>query len=79
MQRREVQTPEVPRDGTARQRILGAAREQFLGHGFHGVTVADLAEGLGMSKKTIYAHFPGKAACHHKDHFPLNLLPACHT
>jgi AcrR family transcriptional regulator len=62
MQRREVQTPDVPLDRTARQRIIRAAREQFLAHGFHGVTMDDLAEGLGMSKKTIYAHFPSKTA-----------------
>src|SRR5215472_12627723 len=62
MQCREVQTPEVPLESTARRRIIGAAREQFLAHGFHGVTMDDLAEGLGMSKKTIYAHFPSKTA-----------------
>jgi AcrR family transcriptional regulator len=62
MLRREVQTPEVPLDRIARQRIIRAAREQFLAHGFHGVTMDDLAEGLGMSKKTIYAHFPSKTA-----------------
>ena len=61
MRRRDVQPPEAPLDRTARQ-ILRAAREQFLAHGFHGVTMADLAEGLGMSKKTIYAHFPSKTA-----------------
>jgi AcrR family transcriptional regulator len=53
---------EVSPDGAARQRILRAAREHFLAHGFHGVTMDDLAEGLGMSKKTIYAHFPSKTA-----------------
>ena len=62
MLRREVQTPEVLPDRTARQRIIRAAREQFLAHGFHGVTMDDLAQGLGMSKKTIYAHFPSKTA-----------------
>ena len=62
MLRREVQTPEVLPDRTARQRIIRAAREQFLAHGFHGVTMDDLAEGLGMSKKTLYAHFPSKTA-----------------
>jgi AcrR family transcriptional regulator len=62
MQRRKVQPPEVPSDRTARQRILGAAREQFLAHGFRSVTMDDLAEGLGMSKKTVYAHFPSKTA-----------------
>src|SRR5262245_56631501 len=53
---------EVPPDRTARKRILGAAREQFLAHGFRGVTMDDLAQGLGMSKKTVYAHFRSKAA-----------------
>jgi AcrR family transcriptional regulator len=62
MSRRGMQPPEVPSDRTARQRIFGAAREQFLAHGFHRVTMDDLAEGLGMSKKTIYAHFPSKRA-----------------
>jgi AcrR family transcriptional regulator len=62
MQHREVPTSEVSRDRTARQRILGAAREQFLAHGFRSVTMDDLAETLGMSKKTVYAHFPTKTA-----------------
>src|SRR5207249_11360994 len=46
----------------ARQRIVAAARRHFLAHGFRGVTMDDLAAELGMSKKTLYAHFPGKAA-----------------
>jgi AcrR family transcriptional regulator len=62
VQRREVQTSEVSLDRAARQRILGAARQHFLAHGFHSVTMDDLAEELGMSKKTIYAHFPSKTA-----------------
>jgi AcrR family transcriptional regulator len=62
MQRREVLAPEIPTDRTARQRILAAAREQFFVHGFHSVTMDDVADGLGMSKKTIYGHFPSKNA-----------------
>src|SRR5262245_26778343 len=62
MRRPGLQPPEVPSDRTARQRILGAAREQFLALGFHRVTMDDLGEGLGMSKKTIYAHFRTKSA-----------------
>jgi AcrR family transcriptional regulator len=58
----EVPRPEVSLDRTARQRIIGAAREQFLAHGFRSVTMDDLADGLGMSKKTIYALFPTKIA-----------------
>src|SRR5262249_36489071 len=62
MRRKEVQPPEVTLDHTARQRIIRAAREHFLAHGFHRVTMDDLADGLGMSKKTIYSHFPSKTA-----------------
>ena len=43
-----------------RQRIVDAARVHFFSHGFRSVTMDDLAEELGISKKTIYAHFPGK-------------------
>jgi AcrR family transcriptional regulator len=47
------------RDPT-RQRIVEAARVHFFGHGFRSVTMDDLAEELAISKKTLYAHFPGK-------------------
>jgi AcrR family transcriptional regulator len=43
-----------------RQRIVEAARAHFFNHGFRSVTMDDLAEELGISKKTLYAHFPGK-------------------
>jgi TetR/AcrR family transcriptional regulator, cholesterol catabolism regulator len=43
-----------------RQRIVAAARVHFFSHGFRSVTMDDLAEELGISKKTLYAHFPGK-------------------
>jgi AcrR family transcriptional regulator len=42
------------------QRIVDAARVHFFSHGFRSVTMDDLAAELGISKKTIYAHFPGK-------------------
>lgn len=43
-----------------RQRIVDAARAHFFNHGFRSVTMDDLADELGISKKTLYAHFPGK-------------------
>src|SRR4029078_5649114 len=43
-----------------RQRIIDAARAHFFNHGFRSVTMDDLAEELGISKKTLYAYFPGK-------------------
>jgi AcrR family transcriptional regulator len=45
-----------------RKRIVAGARRHFLAHGFRGVTVDDLANELGMSKKTLYAHFRSKPA-----------------
>jgi len=50
------------RDNPAAQRIVTAARAHFFAHGFRRVTMDDLAEELGMSKKTLYASFPSKAA-----------------
>ena len=46
----------------AAQRIVTAARRHFFAHGFRSVTMDDLAEELGMSKKTLYASFPSKEA-----------------
>jgi AcrR family transcriptional regulator len=45
-----------------RARIVLGARKHFLSHGFRGVTMDDIAEELGMSKKTLYAHFDSKLA-----------------
>lgn len=41
-------------------RIVEAARRHFLQHGFRSVTMDDLAEAMGMSKKTLYVHFKTK-------------------
>src|SRR5437667_6200674 len=49
-----------PKRDPIRQRIVDAARVHFFSHGFRSVTMDDLAEELGISKKTLYAHFPGK-------------------
>ncbi len=51
-----------PSRPSERARILLEAREQFFVHGFHGVTMDQLARDLGMSKKTLYRHFPSKDA-----------------
>lgn len=62
MLREAVQSPESTAAHPARQRIVAAARQHFFAHGFRGVTMDDLAAELGMSKKTLYAHFPSKTA-----------------
>jgi AcrR family transcriptional regulator len=50
----------VLRENSIAQRIVTAARRHFFAHGFRGVTMDDLAEELGMSKKTLYGSFPSK-------------------
>jgi AcrR family transcriptional regulator len=45
-----------------RQSIVDASRAHFFSHGFRSVTIDDLTEEMGVSKKTLYAHFPSKIA-----------------
>lgn len=49
-------------EDSVRKRIIAGARRTFFTHGLRAVTMDDLAEELGMSKKTLYAHFAGKTA-----------------
>jgi len=44
-----------------REKILNKATEMFLELGFKSVTMDDIAENLGISKKTIYTHFKTKS------------------
>jgi AcrR family transcriptional regulator len=60
--RRQTQPDEPQTALPARERIVTGARRHFLAHGFRGVTMDDLAAELGMSKKTLYAHFRSKPA-----------------
>src|SRR5438046_8572473 len=48
------------KNASIRQRIVDATREHVFSYGLRSVTMDDLAEELGISKKTIYTHFPGK-------------------
>lgn len=43
-----------------REKILIGATEMFLNYGFKSVTMDDIANSLGISKKTIYQHFENK-------------------
>ena len=43
-------------------RIVRQARAHFFTQGYSQVTMDDLAAELGMSKKTLYVHFPSKEA-----------------
>ncbi|HTY25714.1 MAG TPA: TetR/AcrR family transcriptional regulator [Desulfomonilaceae bacterium] len=57
-----IESKEYIREDSVRQRIISRARQQFFALGFRSVTMDDIAKELGMSKKTLYAHFPSKAA-----------------
>src|ERR671925_2218500 len=57
---KKMTASELPVGDSASHRIVTAARRHYFAHGFRGVTMDDLAEELGMSKKTLYASFPSK-------------------
>jgi AcrR family transcriptional regulator len=48
--------------GSPATRILATARHRLFAYGYNALTMDDLAHELGMSKKTLYVHFPGKDA-----------------
>ncbi|GAA3645586.1 TetR/AcrR family transcriptional regulator [Flavivirga jejuensis] len=52
-----------------RDKILLGATDLFLNYGFKSVTMDDIANNLGISKKTIYQHFDNK----------IKLVEACST
>lgn len=60
MKRPKKAPPRNRKNEFGQQRIVEAARAHFFCHGFRSVTMDQLAEELGISKKTLYAHFPGK-------------------
>ncbi len=50
----------IEADDPIRLRIVQDARRHFFANGFRSVTMDDLAEALGMSKKTLYSRFATK-------------------
>lgn len=42
------------------EKILSTCADMFLTLGFKSVTMDDIAQKLGISKKTLYTHFPNK-------------------
>src|SRR5260370_13165740 len=49
----------LPRPARRRQ-LLGAARDVFVGQGYHAAAMDEIAERAGVSKPVLYQHFPGK-------------------
>lgn len=53
----------MPRDKTAtHQKVIEAAREEFLEYGFQDASMRRIAERVGMTAAGLYRHFPSKAA-----------------
>lgn len=52
----------LPRDKLRHDRILVAARRLFTTLGFRGTTMEGVATAVGMSKRSLYQHFPSKLA-----------------
>lgn len=57
-----MNTPEKPRAEAQRERILAAAQQCFIRHGFHAAGMAAIAEVAGMSPGLIYRYFDSKNA-----------------
>ncbi len=58
----ELRYPGMARttDPRTRPALLAAARELFYGHGVRATTVDDIAAASGLTKPTVYRHFPTK-------------------
>lgn len=52
--------PVVNLQSIMREKIISTSEELFLSLGFKSVTMDDIANTIGISKKTIYAHFSNK-------------------
>lgn len=50
----------TPPQNSLREEIIATAVDLFLNLGAKGMTMDDIASSLGVSKKTVYAHFPTK-------------------
>ncbi|WP_341211026.1 TetR/AcrR family transcriptional regulator [uncultured Limimaricola sp.] len=48
------------RKGRKYEQVLQGAREVFMGEGFEGASVDDIARAAGVSKATLYSYFPDK-------------------
>ena len=60
--RNQAKAKEGPRAAVQRERILVAARQCFIDKGFHGASMALIADTAGMSPGLMYRYFPSKNA-----------------
>lgn len=55
----EARAPRTQADAT-REKLIAAARAQFLADGYFAVSVDDIAKAAGLSRATFYLHFQSK-------------------
>ncbi len=53
---------ETERTRVTVQRILAAARELFMQHGYRAVSISDIVKAAGITRPTLYYHFADKEA-----------------
>ena len=56
----EVKKTRRDKSEATRQKILKAAKDEFVGKGFHGATIASIAERAGVASQTVYFVFHNK-------------------
>lgn len=52
--------PKTAKAAVTRQRLLEAAGDLFIEHGYHGVSMQDIAAAAGLTKGALYGHFRSK-------------------
>jgi TetR/AcrR family transcriptional regulator, regulator of mycofactocin system len=55
-----MDAPSRKRDAT-REKLLRAATQRFLAHGYDGTTAAAIADDAGVTERTFFRYFPTKA------------------
>ena len=55
----EAPAPASGRKGR-REQLLQAGERLFAAHGYRGVTIAEVADAVGVSTGSFYNHFPDK-------------------
>lgn len=52
--------PNLNADGDSREKLLAAARDEFVAHGFRGAAIRRIADAAGVTAAMIHYHFGGK-------------------
>lgn len=56
-----VRLPDGATPPATRGRILHASLKLFAEYGFHGTSIRDIANAVGINSATLYAHYPAKS------------------